>query len=320
MPDEERQLRTGGGCSAVHSSGAERSLQAAIVLQRNGSSEAAIDEARRAAEIARESGDERFLAMAENLIGEIEWERGRWELASRLFGAAREHAEGAADAALLLLVESNDAAVWTDLGQDVLARDSLTAALPRLEFLDDHPAASRILRNLARALAADGQTTAADGLLARGMVIAKLRSDFGEGATLAIERTRHAMAQGDALRADAHMSTVAALVERAESDVLRADAACLEGETHRVLGRREAAERSLRLAIELAGASNAAGVSARAWRVLAELLLEQARIDEALEALDAARAQFVAMGARAWADDTARRTADVRARADSSSV
>ncbi|MGH7570946.1 MAG: hypothetical protein ACREMK_03765 [Gemmatimonadota bacterium] len=320
MPDEERSLRAGDGCWAVQSSGAERSLQAAIVFRSNGSSEAAIDEARRAGEIARDAGDERSLALAENLIGEIEWERGRWELASRLFGAAREHAEGAAEPALLLLVESNDAALCTDLGQDALARDSLATALARIELVDDHPAASRILRNLARALAADGQTTAADGLLARAEVVAKRGSDFVEGATLAIERTRLALAQRDALWAEAHMSTVAALVERAGSDVLCADAACLEGEIHRFRGRREAAERNLRLAIEQAGASKAARVCARAWRVLAELLLEQARVDEALEALNAARLQFVAMGARAWADDVARRTAEVRAVADSGSA
>ncbi|MGH7556929.1 MAG: hypothetical protein ACREMD_03985 [Gemmatimonadota bacterium] len=318
MPDERRLLRIGSGHSADQS-GADRRLRAAIVFQRDGRSEEAVDEARRAGEIAREAGDERSLAMAENLIGEIEWERGRWELASRLFGAAREHAEAAADEALLLLVESNDAAALTDLGQHVLARGSLSTALRRLEHLDDHPAASRILRNLARALAADEQTAAADELFARAMVIAKRGSDFGEGAALAIERARLALAQGDTLRADAHRSTVGVLVERAERSFLRADAACLEGEALRVQGRPEAAERSLRLAIDLAGESNAAGVKARAWRVLAELLLEQTRVDEAIEALNAARLQFVALGARGWADDTARRTADVRAGTDSSS-
>lgn len=301
---------------AVRSSGADRRLRAAAVFLKNGKREEAVGEARRAGEIASEAGDERSLAVAENMIAEIEWERGRWDLASRLFGAAREHAVAAADEALLLLVESNDAAVWTDLGQGDLARDSLGSALPRLGLVDDHPAAARILRNLGRALQADEQFTAADGLLVRAMAIAKRRSDYREGAMLAIERARLALMHGDALRVDAHLSTVAVLVERAEDEAVRADAACIEGEAHRIQGRLDAAGRSLLRAIELASAANAAGVVARAWRDLAEVLLEQGRDGEAIEALDAARLQFVALGARARAAETARRVTDIRARSD----
>lgn len=298
------------------SSGADRRLHTAAALRRNGECEAAVDEARRAIEIANRAGDDRSLAMAENMIAEVEWDRGRWDLASRLFGAAREHAQAAGDEALLLLVESNEAAVWTDLGQGELARDSLGAALGRLGGVDDHPGAPRILRNLGRVLAADEQWTAADGLLARAMACAKRSSDYREGALLAIERTRLALRHGDALRADAHLGTVAMLVERVEDEAVRADAACLEGEAHRIQGRPEAAERSLLQTIELARAANAAGIVAYAWRTLAEVLVEQARQGEAIAALEAARLQFVALGARGRAAEAGRRSADLRARSD----
>ena len=295
-------------------SGAERRLEAALVFLQSGRLEEAIDEARRAGDLARDSGDDRSLARAENLIGEIEWGRGRWDHAGRLFGAAREHAEAAGDEALLLLVESNDAAVWTDLGQAELARDSLDAALPRLRILDDHPEGTRILCNLARALAADGQVTAADGLLARAMNQAKRDTDYRQGASLAIERARLALAHGDALRADAHMSAMAPLVERAGDDALRADAACLEGEAYRRQGRPETAERCLLRAIDLARAANAQGVAAQAWRMLAELRAEENRLAEAIEALEAARLQFVALGARARAAEAGHRASELQVR------
>ena len=300
-------------------SGADCRLQAATVFLSNGKCEEAIEEARRAGELAHAAGDERNLARAENLIGEIEWGRGRWELAGRLFGAAREHAEAARDEALLLLIESNDAAVWTDLGQTALARDTVETALPRLRVLDDHPAAPRILRNLGRALAADGQNAAADGLFARAMTLAKRATDHTEGAALAIERARLALAHGDHLRVDAHMSAVAVLVERAGSAVLRADAACLEGELNRRRGRAEAAERSLRLALALAHAAGAVGVAARAGRVLAELLAEEARLGEAIEALETARLNFVALGAGAQAAEADHRAAELQVRTESPS-
>lgn len=306
MTEEPRQ--------AVRSSAADRRLQAAVVFRSNGRREEAIGEARRAGEIAREAGDERSLALAENLIAEIEWERGRWDLASRLFGAAREHAEAAGDEGLLLLVESNDAAVYTDLGQLDLARDSVAAALPRLRGLDDHPSGWRILYNLGRALAADDQTTAADGLLSRAMSLAKRGADYRCGARLAIARARLALAHRDALRADAHMSTVAVLIERVEDEALVADAACLEGEAARVQGLPEAAERSFSEAIERARAAGAGGVVARACRSLAELLQERGRVAEAIEALEAARFQLVALGARVRAAETGDRIAELRSR------
>lgn len=297
----------------VRSSRADRHLQAAARYLRNGRREDAIAEARRAGEIATEAGDEHSLAMAENMIAEIEWERGHWGLASRLFGAAREHAEES-DESLLLLIESNDAAVWADLGQDDLVRDSLRAALPRLELVDDHPAAGRILRNLARALEADEPSTAADGLLSRALDLAKRESDYREGARLAVQRARLALTHGDALRADAHMSSVAVLVERVEDEAVRADAACLEGEAHRIGGRLETAERCLLQAIELARGADAGGVIAHAARILAEVLLEQGRSGEAIEALDAAHRQFLAMEAGGRAAEAARRATDIRAR------
>lgn len=302
---------------ALQPSSTER-LRAAADLRHGGRHEEAIGVARRAGEIAAQSGDERNLALAENMIAEIEWERGRWGLASRLFGAAREHAEAAGDEELLLLVESNDAALWTELGQADLARDSLQTALPRLRIVDRHPAAARILRNLGRALEADESPAAADGLLARAMDLAKRRSDHREGARLAVQRARLALSRGDALRAEAHMGTVAVLIERAVDEAVRADAVCLEGEAYRSRGELEGAERSLLQAIELARAANAGGVAAHAERTLAEVLLELGRGGEAWAALDAARRQFLALGAEARAGEALRRARDLETGRDPS--
>ncbi|HKY60645.1 MAG TPA: hypothetical protein VJP59_06490, partial [Gemmatimonadota bacterium] len=160
MPDESLLEPPDG--NVREPSGVERRLQAATVFLEGGRIDDATSEARRAAELARGTGDDAGLARAENLLGEIAWERGRWEEASLLFGAAREHAEAAGEGALLLWIESNDAAVHADLGQGELARESLAAALPRLAFVDDHPAATRILRNLGRVLGAADQVAAAD--------------------------------------------------------------------------------------------------------------------------------------------------------------
>ncbi len=292
-------------------SGVELRLRAATVFLESGRIDAAAAEARRAGELARGTGDDAGLARAENLLGQIAWDRGRWEEAGRLFGAAREHAEAAGDGALLLWIESNDAAVQTDLGQGELARESLAAALPRLAFVDDHPEAIRILRNLGRVLGAVDQVAAADGLLVRAMTIAKRRADTGAGMALAIERARVALAHGDVVRADALLGTASALADRVESASLRADSACLEGQVLRIAGRPDAAERSLLKAVELAEEAGADAAAARAWRELGELEAGRGRSAEAQRALDAARLRFVALGARARAAEAARRAVEL---------
>ncbi|HET9581286.1 MAG TPA: tetratricopeptide repeat protein [Gemmatimonadota bacterium] len=286
---------------------ADQGLEAARELLASGLSEEAATEARRAGGLARERGDDVGLARAENLLGEIAWESGRWEEASRLFGAAREHAEAAGDGALLLWIESNDAAVHTDLGQGELAREALSAALPRLALVDGHPHAVWVLCNLGRVLGAVDQMTAADELLERAMAIAKRKADTHAGIRLAIQRARLALARRDVVRADTLVGTVSALAGRIENAVLRAEAACLEGEVQRIAGRPDAAERALRQALELAGAAGADGVSARAWRELGELHAGEGKTGAALSALAAAREHFVALGARARAAEAGRR-------------
>ena len=311
MPEDSLLEPTDG--KVQEPSGAERRLQAAAVFLRSGRVEDAASEARRAAELARETGDDSALARAENLLGEIAWDRGRWEEASWLFGAAREHAEAAGDGALLLWIESNDAAVQTDLGQGELARESLAAALSRLAFVDDHPEAIRILRNLGRVLGAVDQVAAAEGLLVRGMLIAKRLADTSAGATLAIERARVALACGDVVRADALLGTATALAGQVKHPALRADSTCLDGEVLRRAGRSHAAERSLLEAVELAEEAGADAVAARAWRELGELHAERGGSTDALRALEAARLRFVALGARARAAEAARRAGEVNA-------
>ena len=316
MPDESLLEPRDG--KVREPSSAERRLRAATVLLENGRIDEAVSEARRAGELARETRDDAGLARAENLLGEIAWERGRWVEASRLFGAAREHAESAGDGALLLWVESNDAAVHADLGQGELARESLAAALTRLVFVDDHPEAIRILRNLGRVLGAADQVAAADGLLARAMMIAKRLADTSAGVALAIERARVALTQGDIVRADAHLGTATALAGRVESGTLRADSACLEGEFLRIAGRSDAAERSLLRAIELAEEAGSDAAAARAWRELGELHAGCARFADAVRALEAASLRFVALGARSRAAEAARRAGEIHVLASSS--
>lgn len=286
---------------------ADRGLPAARALLAGGRSEEAAIEARLAGGLARERGDDAGLAHAENLLAEIAWGCGRWEEASRLFGAAREHAEAAGDGALLLWIESNEAAVHTDLGQGELAREALSAALPRLALVDGHPHAVQILCNLGRVLGAVDQMTAADDLFERAMAIAKRQADTRAGVQLAIQRARLALARRDVVRADTLVGTVSALAGRIESAGLRADAACLEGEVGRIAGRPGAAERALREALELAEAAGAEGVAARAWRELGELHAGEGETGAALSALAAARQRFVALGARARAAEAGRR-------------
>ncbi|HWC06230.1 MAG TPA: hypothetical protein VG799_03165 [Gemmatimonadota bacterium] len=298
-------------------SGAERRLEAAAVFLASDRIDEAVSEARRAGELARTAGNDGELARSENLLGEIAWDRGRWEEASRLFGAAREHAEAAGDGALLLRIESNDAAVQADLGQGELARESLAAALTRLALVDDHPDAIRILRNLGRVLGAVDQVAAADDLLLRGMRIAKRRADTSAGVMLAIERARVALAHGDVVRADALRGTAAALAGGTESVALRSESACLQGEILRIAGRAEEAERTLREALRLTEEAGADAVAARAWRELAEVEAGRDRPAEALRALDAARLRFVALGARARAAEAAHRAVEIGARASS---
>jgi tetratricopeptide (TPR) repeat protein len=316
MPDQSLPERQDG--NVPEPAGTERRLRAATLFLESGRIDDATSEARRAGQLARETGDDAGLARAENLLGEIAWERGRWEEASRLFGAAREHAEAGGDSALLLWIESNDAAVHADLGLGELARESLAAALPRLAFVDDHPQAIRILRNLGRVLGAADQVAAADGLLDRAMMIAKRLADTTAGVALAIERARVALAHGDVVRADAHLGTASALAGRIESGTLRADTACLEGEVLRIAGRAEAAERSLLKAIELAEEAGADAAAARAWRELGELYAGRAKPADAVRALEAARHGFVALGARARAAEAARRADEVGVPASSS--
>lgn len=295
-------------------SGAERRLRAAAVFLASDRIDEAVSEARRAGELARAAGNDAELAQSENLLGEIARDRGRWEDASRLFGAAREHAEAAGDGALLLRIESNDAAVHVDLGQGELARESLAAALTRLAFVDDHPAAIRILCNLGRALGAVDQMAAADDLLLRGMRIAKRLGDTRAGVALAIERARVALGHGDVVRADALLGTASALGGGEESAALRSESACLQGELLRIAGRMEPAERSLREAVELAEEAGSDVAAARAWRELGELEAGRGRPAEALRALDAARQRFVALGARARAAEAARRAVEIDVR------
>jgi tetratricopeptide (TPR) repeat protein len=309
MPDESLLEPPDG--KVQEASGAERRLRAATVFLESGRIDEAASEARRAGELARGTGDDSGLARAENLLGEIAWDRGRWEEASRLFGAAREHAEAAGEGALLLWIESNDAAVHADLGLGELARESLTAALSRLAFVDDHPEAIRILRNLGRVLAAVDQVAAADGLLVRAMMIAKRLADTSAGVALTIERARVALAHGDVVRADALLGTASALAGRVDSGALRADSTCLEGEVLRMAGRSDAAERSLLKAVEMAEEAGADATAARAWRELGELHAGRGRPADALRALEAARLRFVALGARARAAEAARRAVEV---------
>lgn len=311
MPDESLLEPPDG--KVQEPSGAERRLRAATVFLESGRIDEAWSEARRAGKLARETGDDSSLARAENLLGEMAWDRGRWEEASRLFGAAREHAEAAGDGPLLLWIESNDAAVHADLGQGELARESLAAALSRLGFVDVHPEAIRVLRNLGRVLGAVDQVAAADGLLVRAMMLAKRLADTSAGATVAIERARVALAHRDIVRADALLGTASALAGRVENAALRADSTCLEGEVLRMAGRLDAAERSLLEAVELAEEAGSDGTAARAWRELGEVYAGCGRTADALRALEAARLRFVALGARARAAEAARRAVEVGA-------
>jgi len=275
---------------------------AAIVRMRLGDWQEAIRDVAESRIIARRTGDDRRLALAENARGAIEFERGSWEEAARRYSAARSHAARVEDVPLLMEIENNEGALWAARGDSARAEEYFRRALRRFEELERHPCGARVLNNLGMVLAADGRFEEAEQAYERSLEECKRRADLVLATTVMINRARLALARDEPIRAHTLATTAQAFAERLDNGPLAADAACLLGAVAR--SERRWAEADWHLAMALAKSSHGRAPLAEAevWFERGQLHEDQGNIDEAIEAFRQARRCYLGLGSEAEAD------------------
>lgn len=281
------------------------------VRMRLGQWEEAVRDAAESREAAGRIGDDRRLALVENLHGEIEFERGNWNEAGRRYAVARECAGTADDDALLLEIEHNDGVLWAALGDRERAEESFRWALTRCGGHSGHPAAARVLGNLGMVLVAGGRHEEADAVFEEALAECKRRGDLRQGARVMVHRARLALVQNDVLRAHALATTAHAFCDNLKDATLAASASCVLGGVARRLGRWDEAEERLRRALSACTHGRSPLGEAEVWAELAELEAGRSRRPEALAAWTQARRCYLALGARLEAERIAARAREL---------
>ncbi len=304
--------RSGEGAAAR----ADALRGAAIVRMRLGEWHEAIRDVAESRLIARRTGDERRLALAENARGAIEFERGNWGEAARRYAASRTHAASIEDVPLLMEIENNEGALWAARGDTVRAEEYFRRALKRFQELERHPCGARVLNNLGMVLAADGRLDEAEEAYERSLEECKRRSDLVLATTVMINRARLALAREEPIRAHTLATTAKAFAERLDNGPLAADAACLLGAVARSERRWSEAEWHLAAALAMSAEGRAPLAEAEAWQERGRLHEDQEEIGKAMDAFHQSRRCYLALGSEAEADRLETRIADLAERAD----
>jgi tetratricopeptide (TPR) repeat protein len=275
---------------------------AAIVRMRLGEWHEAIRDVIESCLVAQRVGDERRLALAENVGGAIEFERGRWEEAARRYASARMHAASIEDVPLQMEIQNNEGALWAARGDHARAEECFRRALLRFEELERHPCGARVLNNLGMVLVATDRHQEAEHAYTRALGESKRSGDLVLATTVMINRARLALIRDEPIRAHSLATTAQAFAERLENGPLAADAECLLGAVARSGGQWSEAGWHLGRALAMSANGRAPLAEAEVWLERGKLYQEMSKTDEAIEALRQARRCYLGLGSVAEAD------------------
>ena len=283
----------------------------AIVRMRVGAWQEAVRDIAESRLIAQRIGDERRLALAQNVRGAIEFERGNWEEASRRYAVARRHAATVGDIPLLMEIENNEGALWAARGDRACAEEHFRRALKCFEELERHPCGARVLNNLGMILTSAGRYDEAEQAYIRALAECKRCADLMLATTVMINRARLALAKDEPISAHVLATTAQAFAERLENGPLVADTACLLGALAR--SQRQWTEAGWHLAVALARSADGRAplTEAEAWLERGQLHEEMGQIEDAIEALRQARRCYLGLGSDPEAERLEQRIADL---------
>jgi tetratricopeptide (TPR) repeat protein len=283
----------------------------AIVRMRLGAWQEAVRDIAESRLIAQRIGDERRLALAQNVRGAIEFERGSWEEAARRYAVARMHAGSVRDIPLIMEIENNEGALWAARGDRGRAEEHFRRALKRFEELERQPSAARVLNNLGMILTSAGRYDEAERAYTRALAECKRRADLVLATMVMINRARLALARDEPIRAHTLAMTAQAFAERLENGPLVAEAACLLGAVARSQRRWTEALWHLTVALARSAGGRAPLTEAEAWLERGQLHEEMGQIKDAIEALRQARRCYLGLGSDPEAERLEVRIADL---------
>ena len=248
--------------------------------------------ARRLADIARE-------AKSLNVAGAVEFERGNWGAALKLFDRARLLAHSAGDRGLVARIDNNEGALWAARGVPARARRLYASALAGFRGNGEDAAAARVMNNLGLSMLEEG--AAADGR-AWFEEATKIARRIGESdllLTTLINSARAAAERGDLDRARTAAAEARGLAAGLEGHPGRADLACALAAIALVERRWPQAEEWTRTAMRVGQAGRNPLAAADAREVRARIRIGRGRFDDAVHEIEQARAAYQALGADA---------------------
>jgi tetratricopeptide (TPR) repeat protein len=248
--------------------------------------------ARRLADIARE-------AKSLNVGGAVEFERGNWGAALKLFDRARLLAHSAGERGLVARIDNNEGALWAARGVPARSRRLYASALAGFRAGGEEAAAARVMNNLGLSMLEEGAADEARKWFDEATRIARRIGETDLLLTTLINAARAAADRGDLDRARTAAAEARVLADGIEGDPVLADLACALAAIALVEARWPQAEEWTRTALRVGqGGTNQLAV-ADARELRARIRIGRDRFAEATTELALARAAYAELGAEA---------------------
>lgn len=265
---------------------------------RLGDWKAALEDVRSSLAMSTALADIRREARSLNVAGAIEFERGEWAVALERFDRARVVARPLNDRVLLAKIDNNEGTLWAARGVTARARRLYASALAGFRAGGRPVAAARVMNNLGLLMADEGAARQAVDWFEQAATAAREARDADLLLTVLANLARSAAEIGRGSRARSAAEEALALLEAMEGKPAKAVLFCSLAVVASSERRHEEAERWIEAALEAAGDGRSPLSEAEAWEIRARIRLQEGRFAAARDALEQARKQFRALGAK----------------------